>query len=152
MQRCKSEEIAGIAGLWADLDLRSDAHPKTTLPGNIEQALSILPPEFLYIGQYLTETTFIGSIEGQMAQERRRPMVRDGRITICAPDLQMHINKTTQQNLSVRSVAAMLSAIGAKAVRVRGKKIREQSRWELPLEEFDPSDYFVPEMEGGDDR
>src|ERR1017187_7540373 len=24
MQRCKSEEIAGIAGLWADLDLRSD--------------------------------------------------------------------------------------------------------------------------------
>ena len=27
-QRCKSDEIAGIAGLWADLDLRSDAHPK----------------------------------------------------------------------------------------------------------------------------
>jgi hypothetical protein len=106
----------------------------------------------MYLDQYLSETTFIPSIEGQMAQERRRPMVRDGRITICAPDLQMHINKTTQQNLSVRSVAAMLSAIGAKAVRVRGKKIREQSRWELPLEEFDPSDYFVPEMEGGDDR
>jgi putative DNA primase/helicase len=45
-RRCLSNEIAGIVGLWADLDLRSDAHPKATLPATIEQALSILPPEF----------------------------------------------------------------------------------------------------------
>jgi hypothetical protein len=30
----------------ADLDLRSNAHPKSTLPDTSEQALSILPPEF----------------------------------------------------------------------------------------------------------
>ena len=46
-QRCKSDEIAGIVGLWADLDLRSDAHPKSTLPASVEQALSILPPKFM---------------------------------------------------------------------------------------------------------
>jgi hypothetical protein len=45
-QRCLSEDIAGIAGVWADIDVRSDAHPKPTLPANIEEALSILPPEF----------------------------------------------------------------------------------------------------------
>ncbi len=106
----------------------------------------------IYTRQYLSETEFIPSIENQMTQDLRRPMVRDGRITICAPDLQMHINKTTQQNLSVRSVVAMLSAIGAKAVRVRGKRIREQSRWELPVEEFDPGEYSVPDPEGGADE
>jgi putative DNA primase/helicase len=45
-RRCVSNEVAGIVGLWADLDLRSDAHPKATLPGSVEQAMSILPPEF----------------------------------------------------------------------------------------------------------
>lgn len=101
----------------------------------------------MHIGQYLAETAFIPSIEGQIAQELRRPMVHDGRITVCASDLQMYINKTTLQNLPVRAVAAMLSTIGATTVRVRGKKIREQSRWELPLGEFDPGDYSIPEVE-----
>lgn len=103
----------------------------------------------MYIDQYLTDTAFIPSIECQSAHDLRKPMVRDGQITVCASDLQMFINKTTQQNLPVRAVAAMLSAIGATTVRVRGKKIREQGRWELPLNEFDPQDYLVPEG-GGD--
>lgn len=101
----------------------------------------------MYLRQYLADTAFIPSIEGQMPQDLRKPMVRDGRITVCASDLLLHINKTSQQNLSVKAVAAMLSAIGATTVRVRGKKIREQSRWELPLNEFDPADYTVPESE-----
>jgi len=99
----------------------------------------------MYLGQYLAETAFIPSIEGQLAQDLRKPMVRDGLITVCASDLQMYINRTAQQNLTVREVAAMLSAIGAKTIRVRGSKIKEQGRWELPLTEFDPADYTVPE-------
>jgi hypothetical protein len=106
----------------------------------------------MYLRHYLGETAFIPSIEGQMAQDLRRPMVRDGRITVCARNMQMYINKTTQQNLPVRAVAAMLSAIGAITVRVRGKKIKEQSRWELTQSEFDPADYGVPEPEGPVDQ
>ena len=102
----------------------------------------------MHIRQYLAEMTFIPSIEGQLVQNIRKPLVRDERVTLCASDLQMFINKTTLQNLTVRAVASMLSAIGAKTVRVRGNKIREQSRWELPLSEFDPRDYLTPE-EGG---
>ena len=45
-KRCESENVAGIPGMWADIDIRSEAHPQTTLPGTIEQALSVLPPEF----------------------------------------------------------------------------------------------------------
>jgi hypothetical protein len=45
-KRCIADEIAGIPGMWADIDIKSEAHPKTTLPSTIEQALSILPPEF----------------------------------------------------------------------------------------------------------
>jgi hypothetical protein len=32
--------------LWADLDLKSDAHPKTALPATIEDALKVLPEQF----------------------------------------------------------------------------------------------------------
>ena len=101
----------------------------------------------MYLGQYLAETAFIPSIEGQLAQDLRKPMVRDGRITVCASDLQMYINRTAQQNLTVREVAAMLSAIDATTIRVCGSKIKEQGRWELPLTEFDPADYTVAETE-----
>ena len=41
-QRCVSEEIGGIPGLWSDLDLLSPAHNKK-LPVSIEDALTIVP-------------------------------------------------------------------------------------------------------------
>jgi len=44
--RCVSAEVAGIIGLWADLDLKSDAHPKAALPATVEDAMKILPDEF----------------------------------------------------------------------------------------------------------
>jgi putative DNA primase/helicase len=44
--RCVSNEVAGIVGFWADLDLKSDAHLKAALPATIEEALRILPEEF----------------------------------------------------------------------------------------------------------
>lgn len=49
------------------------------------------------------------------------------------------------QNLSVPTIVGMLSEIGASTTRVRGKRFREQGRWQLPLDEFKPSDYSVPE-------
>jgi len=45
-RRCPSNEVAGIVGLWADLDLKSDAHPKAALPATVEDAMTILPDEF----------------------------------------------------------------------------------------------------------
>src|ERR1041385_260017 len=44
-RRCPSAEVAGIVGLWADLDLKSEAHSKTALPATVEEALQILPDE-----------------------------------------------------------------------------------------------------------
>ena len=45
-RRCPSNEVAGIVGLWADLDLKSDPHPRAALPATIEDALKILPEQF----------------------------------------------------------------------------------------------------------
>jgi hypothetical protein len=101
----------------------------------------------MYLGQYLEENAFIPSIAGQIGANKRKPMVYRGRITVCASDLQTFVNTTTRQNLSVRAVAAMLSVIEAKSVRVRGKGFKEQGRWELPVSEFDPADYPVPEFD-----
>jgi hypothetical protein len=44
-RRCPSNEVAGIVGLWADLDLKSDAHKKEALPATIEDAIKILPEQ-----------------------------------------------------------------------------------------------------------
>jgi hypothetical protein len=40
--RCLSGDIAGIPGFWADLDIKSVAHPKD-LPASIEDALTLIP-------------------------------------------------------------------------------------------------------------
>jgi putative DNA primase/helicase len=44
--RCISDEVAGLAGFWFDFDLRSQAHAKQGLPSTLEEALSVIPPEF----------------------------------------------------------------------------------------------------------
>ena len=82
----------------------------------------------------LTETNFIRSVEEELKiQDQRKPMVINGRITIIAAELQSYINKNWFQNLSVIKVAEMLSALGAKSIRVRGSKFKDQSRWALPF-------------------
>jgi hypothetical protein len=53
----------------------------------------------------------------------------------------MYINKTTFQNLSIKAVASMLGVLGGKSIRVRGPKFKEQSRWILPVDQFDPAEY-----------
>jgi len=96
----------------------------------------------VYLGHYLAETAFIPSIEGQPSHAIRRPMLIDGHIAVNSLDLQLYVNKTFAQNLSVKAVASMLSAIGARSIRVRGPKIREQGRWLLPLDQFDPTEFI----------
>ena len=96
-----------------------------------------------YVEQYLSETV-ISSLD-VAAGGLQRPVIRDERILISAVDLQMFINKTTMQALSVRQVAAMLAALGAKGFRFRGGTFREQSRWALPVDAFDPKDYISAE-------
>ena len=65
-------------------------------------------------------------------------------------DFLIYINKTMFQNLAVNNTTSMLSALGGKNVRARGK-FKEQSRWVLPVEEFDPADYYAREREPSDD-
>jgi hypothetical protein len=95
----------------------------------------------MYVAQYLSETGFIDTIEGQQVQSQRRPIVLDGKVAICASDIQTYINKTMLQMLSVKAVASMLGALGGKSIRVRGQKFKEQGRWVLPLDQFDPAEY-----------
>jgi hypothetical protein len=43
-KRCRVEHTAGIAALWTDLDIASNAHKKLNLPRSVEEALSLIPP------------------------------------------------------------------------------------------------------------
>ncbi len=109
------------------------------------------------LGQYLTETAFIPCIEGQPSHAIRRPMVINGQVAVNSVDLQLYLNKTFGQNLSVKAIASMLSAIGAQSMRVRGAKIREQGRWLLPVDQFDPAEFTAQsqgpqQQDGGDDH
>jgi transposase len=53
----------------------------------------------------------------------------------------MYVNKTTFQGLSIKAVASMLGVLGGKSIRVRGARFKEQSRWILPVDQFDPAEY-----------
>ena len=114
--------------IWREIKLRKRCSTPASnrRGGAARNFFRMVPRTRMYLGQYLVETAFIPSVEGQLAQDLRKPMVRDGLITVCASDLQMYINRTAQQNLTVREVAAMLSAIGATTIRVRGSKIKEE--------------------------
>jgi hypothetical protein len=100
----------------------------------------------MYLTRYLTETAFIPSIETQPIQSIRKPTVIDGHVAISASDLQMHVNKAFFLGLTVKAIAQMLTVLGARSVRIRGARLRDQSRWLLPKDMFDPADFTaVPE-------
>ncbi len=100
----------------------------------------------MYLTRYLTETAFIPSIETQPIQSIRKPTVIDGHVAISASDLQMHVNKAFFLSLTVKAIAQMLTVLGARSVRIRGARLRDQSRWLLPKDMFDPADFTaVPE-------
>jgi hypothetical protein len=97
----------------------------------------------MYLARYLSETAFIPSIESQPIQSAHKPTVLNGQIAISASDFQMHLNKVLFQNLSVKAIAQMLTVIGARSLRIRGARLRDQSRWLLPTEMFDPADFVA---------
>lgn len=41
-ERCESDEIAGIPGVWLDVDIKGEAHKKANLPPTIEAAIELL--------------------------------------------------------------------------------------------------------------
>jgi len=106
----------------------------------------------MYLHQYLAETPFIAAIEGQPSQSARKPTILNNQIAISAGDLQQYVNKTFSQNYSVKAIASMLAALGAKSVRLRGSTFRSQSRWILPTIEFDPEEFAAPATEAGAGR
>ncbi|MBK9170715.1 MAG: hypothetical protein IPM24_25080 [Bryobacterales bacterium] len=97
-----------------------------------------------YLEAYLTETTFLESLDGKSGHDRFWPVVHEGQIAVNANHLLMHINKTTLQNLSVKEVVSRLGAIGARNERLRGRFFKEQRRWLLPVDQFKPAEYLPP--------
>jgi hypothetical protein len=69
-------------------------------------------------------------------------MLIDGQIAVNSADLQTFIFKVLGQNLSVKAIASMLTAIGARNLRIRTPHGSHQGRWLLPVVEFNPGDYI----------
>jgi len=95
----------------------------------------------IQVDRYLSENPCIPTLEGTTSHDKLKPVIDKGKIAVSATDLQIFIIKSTGQNCSVKAAAALLAALGSHAVRVRGHGFREQGRWALPVNEFDPSDY-----------
>jgi len=133
IKRLKPKLWDQLAQCMLDALVEEEGGPETQLEGAMR----------MYLEQYLTDVAFIPAIEGQPSNAIRRPMVLGGQIAVNSADLQLFINKTFVQNLSVKAVASMLAAIGAKNMRIRGPKNREQGRWLLPTEQFNPADYVA---------
>jgi hypothetical protein len=92
----------------------------------------------MYVERYLSETPFIDAEVEQPFQTRFKPAVYEGQIAIRSQDLQQHINKAWGENRPIKEVTAMLSALGARSMRPKGTRLRDQSRWLLPPDLFPP--------------
>lgn len=136
-KRLKPKQWDQLAQCILDALIEEEGGPETQLEGAAR----------MYLEQYLTDVAFIPAIEGQSSNAVRRPMLIDDRIAVNSADFQLFINKTFLQNVSVKAVASMLAAIGATNIRVRTAKNREQGRWLLPTDEFNPADYAIPPKE-----
>jgi hypothetical protein len=136
-KRLKPKQWDQLAQCILDALIEEEGGPETQLEG----------AALMYLEQYLTDVAFIPAIDGQPSNAVRRPMLIDDRIAVNSADFQLFINKTFLQNVSVKAVASMLAAIGATNIRVRTAKNREQGRWLLPTDEFNPADYAIPSKE-----
>jgi hypothetical protein len=96
----------------------------------------------MYIDCYLAEAQFIDIEADQPYQTRFNPTTYEGQIAICSHDLQQRMNKARSENRPIKELAAMLSALGALSIRLKRTRLRDQSRWLLPLSEFSPADYI----------
>jgi hypothetical protein len=105
----------------------------------------------IQLEHYLSDTPFISSLAGVSRQDLRKPLIWNREITVSSTDLQGHLNRTTMQNHSVPDIAAMLTVLGGRAVRVRGGTFKEQSRWAMPMDEFPPTDYGARYQEDDSD-
>jgi hypothetical protein len=99
----------------------------------------------LYVERYLAETPFIDAEGDHPYQTRSKPTVYEGQVAICSHDLQQHINKAWGENRAIKEVTAMLSALGASSTRLKRTRLRDQSRWLLPSNEFAPGDVGASE-------
>ena len=104
----------------------------------------------MYIDQYLAAYLTLRSVDNLGNENLLSPVLDKGQVTISSTHLQLFINKLTAQNLSVIRVAAMIAVVGGKPVRLRRNGLKEQSRWALPVEEFDPKGYQNPHEDDGD--
>jgi hypothetical protein len=98
------------------------------------------------VDSYLRESRFIDANTELQYQTRFMPSVYDGRVAICAKELLKHINTSGAERCGPRDVSAMLSVLGAESVRPKDTKLRDQSRWLLPVSDFPPESY-VPGTE-----
>jgi hypothetical protein len=106
--------------------------PETELEGAIR----------IYLERYLADVSFIAEMEGQPMSILARPMVIDGQVAVNSTDLQQYVTRVIGHQVSVKSIASMLTAIGAQNILVRTPQGSRQSRWLLPLSEFSPGDYI----------
>lgn len=90
----------------------------------------------MYVDRYLSETPFIDAEQEQPFQSKYKPTVYEGQIAVRAQDFQQHINRVWGENRPIKEVTAMLSALGAKSLRLKRTPLRDQSRWLLPADAF----------------
>jgi hypothetical protein len=104
----------------------------------------------MYVDAYLRGSSFIDAEAEQSYQTVFLPTVYEERIAIRAAELLQHINKSGAERLAIKDATAMLSILGASSFRLKSTKLRDQTRWLLPVSDFPPDKYGAGNREGAD--
>ena len=102
----------------------------------------------ILLERYLSDKPAVPSSSIATRRDIHKPVIFKGQVTVHSMDLQLYLGQTGTSNAPIQKLAAMLTALGAREVRIREGLFRDQSRWGLPVEDFPPLEFGTPESSG----
>jgi hypothetical protein len=133
-RRCKADQVAGIAGFWADIDVRGEAHKAQDLPETLDQARGLAAS----LGLATTEDVYSGhGLQAHWLFERPWLFADDDDRARCA-DLIRRFQARLQEEAKARGWKIDSTPDLARVLRVPGtwnRKVKDRPERVLKLVE-----------------
>jgi hypothetical protein len=102
----------------------------------------------IHLHKYLADNPVLPDVEQATRRDILKPVIFKGQVTVHTTDLHSYLAQTSKLSASIQELAGMITALGARAVRIREGAYADQSRWGLPVDQFPPQAYR--DTEGSD--
>ena len=101
----------------------------------------------IQLERYLSDNPILPDVAQASRRDILKPVLFRGQVTVHTIDWHSYLSQTSKLNAPIPRLAAMLTSIGAREIRIREGAYGDQSRWVLPVDQFPPRDYIEADPE-----